>query len=72
VIFEDLEPDARFYFVHSFHVRCEDAADVLGTTEYGVGFVSAVARGRIVGVQFHPEKSLRWGIELYRRFVSRG
>lgn len=71
VIFDGLEPDARFYFVHSFHVRCANTSDVLGTTEYGAEFVSAVSRGRVVGVQFHPEKSLRWGIELFRRFAFR-
>ena len=69
-IFGDLDDDARFYFVHSYHVRCRDDDDVLATTSYGVEFVSALSRDRIVGVQFHPEKSLRWGIDLFRRFVS--
>jgi glutamine amidotransferase len=69
-VFRDLEDDARFYFVHSYHLRCRDDDDVLATTSYGVEFVSALSRDRIVGVQFHPEKSLRWGIGLFRRFVS--
>ncbi len=71
-LLDGLDADARFYFVHSYHVECRNPEDVLGTTEYGVEFVSAVARAGVVGVQFHPEKSLRWGIELFRRFVARG
>jgi glutamine amidotransferase len=67
----DLGEDSRFYFVHSYYLQCERSADVLAVTEYGHEFVSAVARDRIIGVQFHPEKSLRWGMQLFRRFVSR-
>ena len=66
----DLESDARFYFVHSYHVRCARPEDVLSVTQYGTEFVSAVASGPIIGVQFHPEKSLRWGMHLLRRFVA--
>lgn len=65
-----LESDARFYFVHSYHVRCDDPADILTTTSYGIDFVSSVARGPVVGAQFHPEKSLRWGMNIFRRFVN--
>lgn len=65
-----LEADARFYFVHSYHVRCDDPADILTTTSYGIDFVSSVARGPVVGAQFHPEKSLRWGMNVFRRFVN--
>lgn len=63
-----LPEDARFYFVHSYHIRCHDAADVAGTTTYGYPFTAAVRRGNITGVQFHPEKSHRFGLELLRRF----
>ena len=60
----------RFYFVHSYHVRCRDPANVLATTTYGIEFTSAVVRDdRILGVQFHPEKSHRYGMELMRHFV---
>lgn len=68
-LLDNLEPDARFYFVHSYFVRCRNATDVLATTQYGVEFVSAVSRSNVLGVQFHPEKSLRWGIGLFRRFA---
>lgn len=66
----DLEPDARFYFVHTYYVCCIDPVDVLTTTTYGIDFVSSVARGNIIGAQFHPEKSLRWGMNIFKRFAS--
>lgn len=66
------EPDAerRFYFVHSYHVVCRDPADVLTATQHGIEFTSAVCRGNILGTQFHPEKSHRYGIELFRNFMN--
>jgi glutamine amidotransferase len=67
---DTLPDDARFYFVHSFHMVCRDPSDVLLTTDYGGEFVAAVQRGNIFGTQFHPEKSHRFGMELYRRFAS--
>ena len=59
-----------FYFVHSFHVRCDDPADVLATTPFGGGLVAAVARPPIYGVQFHPEKSQGHGLQLLRNFLA--
>ena len=61
---------SRFYFVHAYHLACSDDADVAGRTTYGYEFASVVRRGNIQGVQFHPEKSLRFGMELLRRFWS--
>lgn len=60
----------RFYFVHSYHFECEDPADVLATTHYGNDITAAVSRDNIMGVQFHPEKSHRFGLALMRRFVE--
>jgi glutamine amidotransferase len=65
-----LEGDARFYFVHSYHMVCENPDDILGMTEYGYQFVSAVACEHILGVQFHPEKSHKFGMTLLRNFVE--
>jgi glutamine amidotransferase len=62
--------DSRFYFVHAYHFVCADQSDVLFTSEYGQPFVSAVRRDNIVGVQFHPEKSHRFGMDLLRTFVG--
>lgn len=59
-----------FYFVHSYYPEPEEAADVLGTTEYGVGFCAAAGRENLAAVQFHPEKSSRAGLTLYENFLS--
>jgi glutamine amidotransferase len=69
-LFDGLEDDARFYFVHSYHVCCRDAANVLATATYGMDFHCAVARGNIMGTQFHPEKSHKYGLTLLRNFVE--
>jgi glutamine amidotransferase len=62
--------DSRFYFVHSYHFVCHDPSAVAGTTRYGYPFVSIVRQGRVLGVQFHPEKSLRHGMTLMRWFAE--
>jgi len=66
----DLDATPRFYFAHSYHFVCDDGADVAGVTRYGYPFVSAVRRGNISGIQFHPEKSHRFGLEVFRTFLS--
>lgn len=60
----------RFYFVHSYRMRCDDPTDVAGTSVYGEEFCCAVSRGHIHGVQFHPEKSHRYGMSLFRSFAE--
>lgn len=65
----DLKTDARFYFVHSYYMEPADPADVLLHAEYGIDFVAGVARKNIMGVQFHPEKSHRFGKQLLSAFV---
>jgi glutamine amidotransferase len=68
---DTLPEEPRFYFVHSYHVRCRDGADALLATRYGVEFTSAFRRGNVWGVQFHPEKSHRFGMQLLRNFAER-
>lgn len=60
----------RFYFVHSYYFDCVDSADVAGTAQYGHEFAAAIQRGRVYGVQFHPEKSHRFGMALFRNFAA--
>jgi glutamine amidotransferase len=68
-LFEGMYPEARFYFVHSYHVACRNKEEVLTQTFYGYEFVSAVRRENIYGVQFHPEKSHKFGMKLLDNFV---
>ncbi|MDP2820540.1 MAG: imidazole glycerol phosphate synthase subunit HisH [Polaromonas sp.] len=64
------DEEQRFYFVHSYRVSCNDSADPIALTHYGDDFVAAFQRNNIFGVQFHPEKSHRFGMALMRRFVE--
>lgn len=67
---EDLDPKAMFYFVHSYYIHCHESKDILATSNYGIEFTSAVAKDNIIGVQFHPEKSLRYGKKLLMNFCK--
>lgn len=69
-VFDGIPDGANFYFVHSYAVVPDDPGDILGTTEYGVEFVSVVGRGNVVATQFHPEKSAASGLRLYRNFAA--
>lgn len=65
-----IETGEFFYFVHSYYCEAADGSDVLCETEYGVRYPSAVARGAVCGVQFHPEKSQTAGLRLLRNFAE--
>lgn len=69
-LWKGIDDDAWFYFVHSYHVALEDAADEAGASVYGRRFTAAIARDNIFGTQFHPEKSAAAGLALYRNFVT--
>ena len=69
-IFKDIKNDSDFYFVHSFHFMPSNNNNILSTTPYCGGFVSALQKGNIIGVQFHPEKSSRAGFQLIQNFLS--
>jgi glutamine amidotransferase len=69
-LFAPAQEQRRFYFVHSYFVKCNDPADVLTTTRYGIEFTSSVQHENIIGVQFHPEKSHRFGMNLLQRFAG--
>jgi glutamine amidotransferase len=59
-----------YYFVHAYHVVCEDNTNILGKTIYDYEFVSMIGRGNIFGVQFHPEKSHSSGDLLFKNFIN--
>lgn len=69
-LFRDMPLESRFYFVHSYFVDCINKEDVLCTTRYGEEFVSSFQRRNIIGCQFHPEKSHRFGMQLFKNFVN--
>ena len=68
----DLPPGSYAYFNHGYYCEPADPGDVLATTEYGLTYASVVGRGRLYGVQFHPEKSQAVGLAILRRFVAEG
>ena len=68
-LFQSTGADPRFYFLHSYYFAPNSAADVLAQADYGSRFACAVRRQNIFGVQFHPEKSHGWGIQLLKNFA---
>jgi glutamine amidotransferase len=60
----------RYYFVHSYYVKVENSSHSLMTSQYGVDFDSVIGRDNIFGVQFHPEKSLKFGMQIFKNFVD--
>ncbi|MGA1977616.1 MAG: imidazole glycerol phosphate synthase subunit HisH [Bacteroidales bacterium] len=69
-LFMNIDMRSEFYFVHSYHIRCNNPENILAETVYGYPFVSAVNKDNIFGVQFHPEKSHDAGEMLLKNFVN--
>jgi len=69
-LFKHSYKDMRFYFVHSYYVKCKFSDDILTETNYGGPFTSSVERENIFGVQFHPEKSHKYGMMLMKNFAE--
>ncbi len=68
VLFENIDIEVGFYFLHSYYFECENITDILATTQYGETFASAVCHENVYGIQFHPEKSHHNGISLLKNF----
>jgi len=66
----DLIEEGEAYFLHSYHFAPDDGRTIAAMTDHGGGLVAAVARDTIVGVQFHPEKSQKFGLALLSRFLD--
>lgn len=62
--------ESRFYFVHSYHVVCNNLDDIIAEAHHGYNFTSAFSRENLFGVQFHPEKSHRFGMALMKKFIE--
>lgn len=69
-LFKEMFAESRFYFVHSYHVVCNNETDILTTTHHGYEFPSSIQKDNIMGVQFHPEKSHKFGMKLLKNFVD--
>jgi imidazole glycerol-phosphate synthase subunit HisH len=66
----DLPQDPAFYFVHSYYMEPRDESDILMRTDYGISFASGLERNNIFALQFHPEKSHKYGMAIIRNFVE--
>lgn len=69
-LFKDMDQEHYLYFVHSFHAVCDNAENVIGETEYGYRFSSAVQNENILGIQPHPEKSHKNGLTILKNFIN--
>lgn len=67
---QGVESPSRYYFVHSYHVQVDEPSHSLMRTHYGLDFDAAIGRNNIYGVQFHPEKSHRFGMQILRNFAA--
>lgn len=70
ILFEGVKQNSNFYFTHSYEVITKDKKIIIGETNYGKKFVSAVSYGNIYGVQFHPEKSSILGTKIIKNFIN--
>lgn len=69
-LFEQLNTGSIFYFLHSYYFECDKKEDVIAATDYGGEFACAVNAGNVFGVQFHPEKSHQYGVQLLKNFAN--
>ena len=69
-LFDGIDSDFGFYFVHSFYFECENEENILSTSKYGDEFTSSIFADHIIGTQFHPEKSHGNGVQLFKNFAE--
>lgn len=69
-LFEQLDEEHYLYFVHTYHVNCANEDDIIGRTDYGYQFTSAVAHNNVMGIQPHPEKSHKNGLHILENFIN--
>jgi len=69
-LLDHLNDDSRFYFLHTYYLHCNSQNDVIASTQYGIEFTSVVNKHNLYGVQFHPEKSHQWGMQLLKNFAD--
>ena len=69
-LWKNIKNQARFYFVHSYYMDPQDDNLVAANTDYGIKFVTAIAKDNVFAVQFHPEKSAQDGLQLLKNFTQ--
>lgn len=69
-LFDNLDEEHYLYFVHTYHVNCANKEDIIGRTNYGYEFTSAVAHKNVFGIQPHPEKSHENGLKILKNFIE--
>lgn len=69
-LWENVNQDALFYYVHTYRLKCHDKSIIVGECEYGERFPAAISMGNIHGTQFHPEKSQQWGLVVLQNFLK--
>jgi len=66
----EMESKSRFYFVHSYHVKCKEESQSIATSDFGIDFTCMINKDNIYGAQFHPEKSLKFGMQVLENFAK--
>lgn len=69
-LFNNMTEDSRFYFVHSYHMKCDNVENAAVTTKHGYEFTAGIIKDNIIGMQFHPEKSHKYGMQLLSNFIK--
>lgn len=69
-LWQHIDQDSRFYFVHSYYVDPQQPQAIAGTSDYSLSFASAVGQDNVFAVQFHPEKSQHTGLQLLKNFLD--
>ena len=71
-LFKNIPDETDFYFVHSYFAKPENQDEILGVTNYGINFASVIGNSQVMGAQFHPEKSGKYGIQLLDNYCKQG
>src|SRR6056297_1693233 len=72
LLFKDIPDNTSFYFVHSYYPDPEEVSAVIARSEYGITFTAALKKDNLQAVQFHPEKSGKWGLKVLHNFLTEG